>query len=407
MFNIITNVRNREVISSISLDELVETIKNPSVIHKKIVDKARNIDKKSTLYKKIKESLPCFVPNYTHCEYVKTDTIIKSTGFLYIDIDYNIEIEYSKHPFIVASWKSLSNIGTGLIVSIKDIENMGSDLQTMRYLVNTVSNILDVKPDSCAISRDRLNVIGYDNDIFYNKDYKDLEVIINNISIDLTNDKVINKDRININNRLEVDDNFISENIRFDNLSDYTKEYTFEDDEVFKDLGNKTIDYVSIYIPKTIPEGNRNKKLYNILSSVKAINPKIEEQRLLGFAKYLNNNVCYEPLGIEEIKSLTIRIMKSEIKPFANKTKRFLFNEDYMLNGKEKQGIATTERNRVLGEQNTTEILEKIKYWDYDKYSKITYKSISQITGFSYPTIIRKKEIIKEFIKNNHNIFLK
>ena len=78
-----------------------------------------------------------------------------------------------------------------------------------------------------------------------------------------------------------------------------------------------------------------------------------------------------------------------------------------MLNGKEKQGIATTERNRVLGEQNTNEILEKIKYWDYDKYSKITYKSISQITGFSYPTIIRKKEIIKEFIKNKHNIFLK
>ena len=41
MFNIITNVKNRTVIENISLDELINQLKNPSIIHKKIVDSAR------------------------------------------------------------------------------------------------------------------------------------------------------------------------------------------------------------------------------------------------------------------------------------------------------------------------------------------------------------------------------
>ena len=88
MFNIITNVKNRTVIENITLTELVTQLKNPSIIHKKIVDKARVLGKESLEYNNIKKSLPCFVPNYNHDAYVKTNTIQKSTGFIYIDVYY-------------------------------------------------------------------------------------------------------------------------------------------------------------------------------------------------------------------------------------------------------------------------------------------------------------------------------
>ena len=55
MFNIITNVKNRTVIENISLDELINQLKNPSIIHKKIVDKARVLGKNSLEYDNIKK----------------------------------------------------------------------------------------------------------------------------------------------------------------------------------------------------------------------------------------------------------------------------------------------------------------------------------------------------------------
>ena len=177
MFNVITNVKNRTVIENISLDEFITQMKNPSVIHKKIVDKARLLGKDSLAYENIKKTLPCFVPNYTHNSYVKVDTIIKSTGFIYIDVDYELSLDFSKFSFIASSWKSLSGIGSGILVALDDSIDIGTDLKTMRAIINDICNTLDIKPDSCAVSRDRLNVIGYDYNIYYNENYSKYEVI--------------------------------------------------------------------------------------------------------------------------------------------------------------------------------------------------------------------------------------
>lgn len=169
MFNIITNVKNRTVIENISLDELINQLKNPSIIHKKIVDRARVLGKNSLEYDNIKKSLPCFVPNYTHNSYVKVDTINKSTGFIYIDVDYELSLDFSKFSFIAASWKSLSGVGSGILVALDDTVDIGVELKTMRAIINDICSTLDVKPDSCAVSRDRLNVIGYDYEAYYNE----------------------------------------------------------------------------------------------------------------------------------------------------------------------------------------------------------------------------------------------
>ena len=391
MFNIITNVKKRTVIDTISLDELITQLKNPSVVHKKIVDKARELGKNSAEYDDIKKSLPCFVPNYTHNSYVKTDTIIKSTGFIYIDVDYELSLDFSKFSFIVASWKSLSGIGSGLLIALDDSVDIGTDLKTMRAIINDVCSTLDIKPDSCAVSRDRLNVIGYDYDTYYNKNYTKYKVsnLINN---DVK--KVDKKENKNTSIRLVRNVHFYDGDLRLTNLDDFIKDFVFKDDELYIDMSDTPIEYTEVYIPKSITTGERNSRLYKILSAIRGLNPLITKERLIGFAKHINNTRCYEPISESELTNMCIRIMDSELLLFTNKTKKYVFNPLYTLTGIERRSVASSESRKKAGKKTTDSLLNYVKEWNDSIDGKFTLKALSEKSKVSYKTVLRRKKDI-------------
>ena len=391
MFNIITNVKKRTVIDNISLDELITQLKNPSIVHKKIVDRARELGKSSNEYDEIKKSLPCFVPNYTHNSYVKTETIDKSTGFIYIDVDYELSLDFSKFSFIVASWKSLSGIGSGLLIALDDSINIGTDLKTMRAIINDVCSTLDIKPDSCAISRDRLNVIGYDYDVYYNKNFTKYEVsnLVNN---DIK--KVDKKENKRLSIRLVRNVHFYDGDLRLTNLDDFIKDFTFRDDELYIDMSDKPIEYTEVYIPKSISIGERNSRLYKILSTVRVLNPLITKERLIGFAKHVNNTRCYEPLCENELINMCIRVVESELRIFTNKTKKYIFNPIYTLTGIERRSVASAESRKKAGKKTTDKLLNYVKQWDDKADGKFTLKALSEKSKVSYKTVLRRKKDI-------------
>lgn len=402
MIDLILNVKNRVVISQLSVEGLVESIKNPSNVHKSMINEARNLDRKSKKYKTIKENLPCIVPNYNHDSYVKASTIKNSTGFIYIDVDDNSDsdINPEEHPFIVAKWKSLSGIGSGYLISV---DNKGEDLSKsyLQKLIMSVSNDLDINPDLEAISRDRLNVISYDKDVYYNPNYTQYKYKDNNLNIESNNINKNTSSNYNSNNtiRLLKDDNFYSKDIRMTNFDTLSNNYTFESDEVFKDLKDNKLKYAEVYIPKNISNGSRNSRLFKIISLIYGLNPNIEFKRLLGFSWSVNTTVCEEPLEESEVTNLVKKIHSTEPELFSNKEKRFIFNRDYMLTGKERKSIAITESNLQRGNDTTNLILDVINDWDFEKYGKITYKKIAKVSGKSYPTVSRRKEDIKEIMK--------
>lgn len=385
MFDIILNVKNRKVISQISLEELISTIKNPSITTKKVVDYARTLDKKSKEYSTIKQSLNCFVPNFNHTSYVESSTINKSTGFLYIDVDYAVSVDYSKFDFIVAAWKSLSGVGLGILVAVEGLNAKSITKKQLELAVNTISSKLDITPDKNAISRDRLNALSYDEDIYSNLGYSTLKLLLDNNS----NKKLQSNSNKSLSIRLEMDDNFFSNDIRYSNLDSFLEKYTFEDDEVYKDLGDNKIHYCELYIPKTIKDGNRNSKLFQICSMVRGLNPNLKPERLLGFMSAVNNSVCQNPLEDCEIKNMVNRILLKEPELFSNKTKTYLFNPDYMLTGNERRSIAVTQSNYKRAKTTDKKIKALIDNWDYSL--KLTKKNISKISGISYFTIIKRK----------------
>ena len=404
MFNIILNVNNRSVISTVSLEEFIEQLKNPSPFHKKIVDRARELGKGNKEYEKIKKTIPCFVPGYLHNNSVNSKTIEKSTGFIYIDVDTEIDVDFSKHNFVAASWKSLSGVGSGILVAIDNAEYIGTDLQKMRLLINTISDIIDVVPDSAAISRDRLNVVGYDTNVYYNPNY--IPFTIDSLST-LKDEEVILKKETSKNNniynyRLREDVHFFDNTLRLSNLDIVIKDLKFEDDELYKVFVDDKIKYTEVYIPKMIKMGSRNFTVFRLLSTIKALNPHINENRVRGIARYLNNK-CYEPLNQEELNSIILKVVKKDIELFANKTKTYIFNPIYTLNVDERREIRGEDTSKRAKEKMTSKLTALIGKWDKEKDGKFTMKSLAIKAGVCYKTVLRYKKEIKIFQNNLHN----
>ena len=391
MFNIITNVKNRTVIENISLDELINQLKNPSIIHKKIVDRARVLGKNSLEYDNIKKSLPCFVPNYTHNSYVKVDTINKSTGFIYIDVDYELSLDFSKFSFIAASWKSLSGVGSGILVALDDTVDIGTDLKTMRAIINDICSTLDIKPDSCAVSRDRLNVIGYDYNTYYNENFSKYEItnILNNSEY-----KVDKKENKKLSIRLARNVHFYDGDLRLSNIEDFISNFEHKDDELYIDMSDNPIEYTEVYIPKTIPKGDRNSRLFKILSSVRGLNPTLSKDRIIGFAKHINNTKCYEPITEDELINMCNRVSNSEPVLFSNKIKKYIFNPLYTLTGIERRNVASSASRKKIGKKTTDKLIEITLSWKEEVDGKFTLKALSEKSKVSYKTVLRRKKEI-------------
>lgn len=396
MFNTITNVKNRNVIGNISLEELVYDLKNPSKVHKIAVDKARSLEKGSKNYDAIKKTLPCFVPNYTHNNYIKTDTIEKSTGFTYIDVDYELDIDFKDFTFIAASWKSLSGIGSGILVALDNYEELDTDLKTMRAIINSICEELDIKPDNCAVSRDRLNVIGYDLNTYYNPQFTRFNTSYSNTNEDK---KVTLNENKKLSNRLLTECDFYDGDLRLSNYESKVENIVFKDDEVFLDYSDNPINFTQVYISKSIPVGERNSKVYKILSSVKALNPKLKPERLIGFANFINNNKCFEPMDAQEIDNICARINASTIPLFPNKMRKYIFNPIYTLTGVERRSLASSEYNKKRGNETKKRIFKLVKDWDFEKNGKFTFKSLAIKANLHYNTILKLKKEIENLRK--------
>ena len=165
MFQVIENWQKRKIIDSVSIDSLVSMVRNPSNEYLKKVSEIRKYPRKSKEYDNIKKTLPCFTTAFNFRGYISNKNIGKSTGYLYLDIDDsdNIDLE---HPSIVFYCKSISNKGYSVIVGV-----IGVTPDNIQKVTRSVAQELDIKLDEDAISKDRLTVISYDINAYYNPEH--------------------------------------------------------------------------------------------------------------------------------------------------------------------------------------------------------------------------------------------
>ncbi|WMI68819.1 hypothetical protein [Mangrovimonas sp. YM274] len=116
-------------------------------------------------YTTIKRNLlPCFTLNFKFDRIRRDNHIIAPTGFMYLDIDGNTNINFN-HPLLYASWLSLSGKGRGALVRVK-----GLTQDNFQYNYNLISKELDINSDIGARKKGQVNVLSFDPNIFINND---------------------------------------------------------------------------------------------------------------------------------------------------------------------------------------------------------------------------------------------
>lgn len=390
MFQIVSNIYNRNVIASLSLDDFINEIRNPGLSTKYQIEKAREVYKNSpqqkndALYKSIKNSLPCITFLNRFTDYVSNDNIYEATGFMYIDVDGVDFIDLSKHSFVVAYWKSLSNNGYGILIKYSNNEYL--DLQKC---VSELSSVLGVQLDKNAVSKDRLNVISYDSNIYYNSNYTEYYFKYNK--------EVVSNSYINNNfiNRLQVIDTVYEEgSVRFSNFEELIKNYDFNG-EPFIDLGESKLEYAEVFVPKNIFDGNRNKSMFVLCSQIRGLNTWLSEDYLFKICNTINKDKFKPELDYKELSEI-VRKVHSKKDPVVmfNKTKRILFNPDYCLTTKEKQVMTAKQVRGTEAEKNTKKIITCLNSWDFERLGIISQSKLAKETGFGIATIKRRAKKI-------------
>lgn len=401
MFQIVSNIYNRNVITSVSLDEFINMMKNPDFLRKSQVDLARKIYKESELgkedpsYVSIKNSLSCITFFNVFNGSVRNDNIVNKTGFMYLDADHINNLDLSNFNFVVAYWKSLSNDGYGILIKCSNM------LEEPLENVKEISKVLGIKLDNNAVSKDRLNAIGYDEKIYYNSEYVDY--IFNN------NEKVSSS---NINtkssNRLRVDDTKYQEEVgklRFSNLREIEDNYDFEGKD-FAILEEK-IEYAEVFVAKNIFEGNRNNSMFIICSQIRGLNSWISQESLFRVCKTINEDKFKPQINLSELNDIVRKVYENK-NPIVilNKTRRVLYNPKSGLSREDKKFITGSEMGKFKKNITTNKILECINDWDFKTNGKISFEKISNNSKLGIATIKRRSNIIKPIIqKLNKEMF--
>jgi hypothetical protein len=315
---------------------------------------------------------------------------------MYLDIDNVPFIDLKRFPFVVAYWKSLSNNGYGILIKYKKDSNLN-----LLDCVKELSSLFNLELDVNAVSVDRLNVLSYDKNIYFNPNYEEY--------IFSTNSKVVS---VSYNNttvyRLEATDTAnVDRKIRFSNLDEIVKSFDFNG-EAFIDLGDDKIEYAEVFVPKEVFKGNRNKAMFVLCSQLRGLNTWLSFDLLYSICNDLNISKFKPFLSDAELLTIVRKVYNNK-KPMVvlNKTKRILFNPDYEISGTEKRKMSAIAIRVAQGKKNTNKLFETINNWDFEKNGVISQSKLAKETGFGIATVKRRakqfKTIIEEINKDYVN----
>ena len=181
----------------------------------------------------------------------------------------------------------------------------------------------------------------------------------------------------------------------------------------------KEVDYISMYIPRTIIKGRRHSTFFRMIHYLMYLNPNVEIDYIFSYM-WLINNCCTSPrLDKNELtrhfNSVVDKIHKTEIVYVNFKTRRIHWNYNCSyLNMIDKELIAKRLLGLYTRYNNHIRVLEAIEKLTQEG-TKITNMAIKYITGMDVKTIrnyrdkpsinleLEKTLILEELIPQNPN----
>ncbi|PZU24450.1 MAG: hypothetical protein DI622_03820 [Chryseobacterium sp.] len=399
MINKIDYCTKRTITDSFqNIGEVVEFIKSPPTKHLEQVQHARTLERDSSEYRAIKTTrLPAISINFSFSHgYLKGDNISTPTGYLYIDVDGKTEQDLEINTaYVCAYWRSLSNTGLTLVVKVD-----GLTPDNFKIATQEIANLLDIPFDSKAVSIDRLTVLSYDPNAYYNDNVEVFPVaeLVSVQSVEPSNTGSENfRDTIIKDNSLIGIQRNGKTGIRYNNLDEVTQSMNIiYDDQGIYDCGQDKVKYHSAYMPKRVSEGNREKTLGLYAKRLLLLNPDLDKKTLSKMIFSANMINLQTPLESSEIWAIINKAFDNRQNLRTNKTKRFFF-EDVTLTAVEKSRKCLEVLNQEKREKTQEKkniISELFCNWNCPENGKITPKKVMELTAL-------KKTMVYNYFRDN------
>ncbi len=387
-----------KVIKTISIDAFFDTIRNGKE-YLPLIEKARKFGKGTKEYDYIKTNqLPTFRFNFLFKDIANNSNITTPTDLIYLDVD-NVET-IPESDYIFAKWKSLSNLGFGILVKIDNLT-----INNFQDAYNKLSKVIGITTDAGARKPTQQTVLSYDSWLYCNNDskvyhFKETKQEIKKVS--LTN--IIKKEKEGIVTNDTFSENPKYSKTRYDNISDY---FTGENAEtpflVFPDEKTKIC---QPFIPNHIKEGSRNATMFSYLSNYTSLNQEVSKDYLLKLSSVINSRMKTE-LSQYETNKIIDNVLKmrtdGELQMYCNKERRVLINPNIKLTKQEKQDIFRREVGKVRIEAKRKKIYTILENWDSEKNGKITQRKVSVIANIPLSTLKKPyywKEPFKDYVND-------
>lgn len=391
------------VVKTITTDSWLTEIKTGKE-YGGVIHHARTAGKGSDEYDNIKKGkLPCITWNFLFDKYKKDENIIKSTGFIYFDIDdSNFNPEILDKSKIYSFFKSLSNAGVSIIVKTTGV-TYPNFTNTYRCIANEIgiSSFVDpytVKPGQFTVlSHDPDIYINDDSFVFNANDYPILDTREKVSSTSNTTKKKGEKGVYVVNDTFSKPTKF---KIRLTDATDYLK--TDSEFEVF----DKKINVTQLYFPqpKSLMAGKRNMVLSTMLSAMLNVNHDVPQSNAYKWLCGLNYSFCAVPLAEKEVISIfksNWKNWKSYAAPL-NKKRKIVFKADSKLSKTEKLVIVGREMGKQKRKDRTSSIIKGIE--DHYIDEKITAQSIARNLNAGIATIKRYWPEVKGYASEMNQI---
>jgi len=384
MINKISYCTNRAITGSFqNIGEVVEFIKSPPTEHLELVQHARTLERGSTDYQKIKKfQLPAISINFNFSDgYIIGKNVAESTGYLYIDVDGKTEqdLEINK-TYICAYWRSLSNAGLTLVVKVD-----GLTLDNFKIATQEIAKLLDIPFDKRAVSIDRLTVLSYDPNAYFN-DNVEIFPIIEMIPVEFAQDSSAEKST-QYNTIIKTNSigyNYIGYKLRFNNLDELLQPYdiVFDENGLYDFGKDNKLKYSLIYVPfRKIIKGERENILKSIAYQLIALNKTAEKDLILKYLYAINYSKMSPPLENSEVEATVAKIYLNlnDVEPIPNAERRFIYDKSKNFTPTEKRRLNIKKVHQDRANKTQSELLEIMKNWDYDFYGKMTIKKLAKV----------------------------
>ena len=393
--NYYNSLQQPQVIKNITLQDWINLIQSSEFSQEIETIRDKNLTKDEL--DEYKKQFPAISPNFIFDDYKLDKNIIKSTGYIYIDIDQPSFDIGSISGKTAAYNKSFSNNGYAVYVRVENItpENFKN---TYECICDDLG-VTDVK-DKRAVKHSQFNVLSFDTNAFYN----DNPIIYSGVSASsITGDDSCPPMVSNIRERKTYTHDWgAKQTIRYDNLN----EVDIASGERYV-VNWEGISYIKCFIPIRKLSDKRKRFLLSYTTNLMYLNPWLNYEKALLVLKNVNGIAFTEPLPIERLQSTLASVMKQlkegKLNPiYYHKKRKIIFQQTEKFFKDEKRDIALTEIAIMKTNRSLSKLETIITNWNFHLHGKITTRSIKQNFPISKKTVDKYYKHFKQQIEDKN-----